>query len=98
VFAEFERDLIAERVALGLKEYRRAYAAGRVGRERISKSGKNLAIGRPPKIWRRDLARTLRAEGMSWRKIAAQVGVPAATVRLALKQNPPPAPALPMAA
>lgn len=84
LFAEFERDLIVERVNSGLKEYRRAYNRGEIGKRRSSRSGKNLPCGRPVKIFRRDLAAEMRKEGMSWRAIAAELGVPQSTVRLAL--------------
>jgi DNA invertase Pin-like site-specific DNA recombinase len=63
-FAELERELIRERVVAGVK----------VARE----NGKQL--GRPKRIFRRDEAARLRAEGMSWRKIAAELKVPVTTV------------------
>lgn len=67
--AEFERDLIRERVKAGVAEAKRR--------------GKHC--GRPKKVFRRDEAAEMRAAGLSWRKIAAALGVPQATVRLALK-------------
>lgn len=82
--AEFERELIQARTAAGRKQYAADFAAGRIGREKQSRSGKNLAAHRPRKIFRRDLAAKLRAEGMSWRRIAAELGVPVSTVRDAL--------------
>jgi DNA invertase Pin-like site-specific DNA recombinase len=85
VLAEFERDLIRERTNAGIAEYRRAFAAGKVGRERHSKSGKDLAPGRPPKVFRRDEAARLRASGLSWRVIGRRLGVPQSTIRKALK-------------
>src|SRR4051812_33705030 len=77
VFAQFERDLINERVNLGIKRYQSEFRAGRA----VSKSGKNLPIGRPKSIFRVDEARQLRQEGLSWRKIAKRVGVSEATLR-----------------
>lgn len=82
--AEFERDLIRERVNAGLTDYRHDYTRGRVGKERHSRSGKDLAVGRPRKIFRRDQAAKLRALGQSWRAIAKTMGVPVTTVRRAL--------------
>lgn len=67
--AEFERDLIQERVKAGVAEAKRR--------------GKHC--GRPKKVFRRDEAAEMRTSGMSWRKIAAVLGVPQATIRLALK-------------
>lgn len=80
-FAEFERDLIVERVRAGVIEYKRAYSAGEVGRKRQSRSGKNLASGRPPVVFRRDEAIRLRNTGLSWRAISAKLDVSFSTVR-----------------
>jgi DNA invertase Pin-like site-specific DNA recombinase len=63
-FAELEREMILERVVAGVKAARA--------------NGKHL--GRPKRIFRRDEAVRLRAEGMSWRKIAAELRVPVTTV------------------
>ncbi len=63
-FAELERELIRERVVAGV----------RVARA----NGKHL--GRPKRVFRRDEALRLRNEGWSWRKIAAELGVPVTTV------------------
>lgn len=84
--AEFERDLIRERVTAGLAEYRRAFAAGKIGKVRNSVSGKNLAPGRPRRVFRRDEAEKLRKLGHSWRAIGRQLGVPASTIREALRR------------
>jgi putative DNA-invertase from lambdoid prophage Rac len=62
--AELEREMIRERVVSGI---RTAKANGK-------------ALGRPRRVFRRDEAITLRNAGMSWRKIARQVGVPMSTV------------------
>lgn len=67
-FAEFERALIVERVRTGVKE--------------AKKQGKHC--GRPKKVFRRDLVRELREAGKSWRVIAAELGIPVATVRRAV--------------
>jgi DNA invertase Pin-like site-specific DNA recombinase len=83
--AEFERELIRERVNAGLADYQSDYHAGRVGKERHSRSGKDLAVGRPQKIFRRDQAAKLRKGGMSFRAIAAKMGVPETSIRRSLK-------------
>jgi DNA invertase Pin-like site-specific DNA recombinase len=63
-FAEFEREMIRERVACGLR----------------SAKAKGKQLGRPKRIFRRDQALHLRAEGLSWRQIAKQLGVPVSTI------------------
>jgi DNA invertase Pin-like site-specific DNA recombinase len=63
-FAELEREIIRERVVAGVKAARA--------------NGKQL--GRPKRVFPRDEAARMRAEGMSWRKIAAELGVPVTTV------------------
>jgi DNA invertase Pin-like site-specific DNA recombinase len=54
----------------------------RAGVERAKRQGKHW--GRPRKVWRRDLAAKLRAEGWSWRRISTELGVPVKTIRMAL--------------
>jgi putative DNA-invertase from lambdoid prophage Rac len=83
VFAQFERDMINDRVNAGVKRYQIEYAAGRAR----SKSGKNLPIGRPRSIFRVDQALRMRQEGLSWRQIAEELGVPEATVRSRCAEN-----------
>lgn len=83
-FAELERELIKERVNSGIQEYARAYKRGDVGSKRNSRSGKNLAIGRPSKIFPRDRAAKMRADGLSWRAIEKALRVPQSTIRAAL--------------
>lgn len=83
--AEFERGIIVERVQSGVAQYRRDYDAGKIGKERNSRSGRNLAPHRPMKIFRRDEAVRLRNEGKSLRKIASELGVPLTTVVRAIK-------------
>jgi DNA invertase Pin-like site-specific DNA recombinase len=84
LLAELERSIIVERVKAGVKEYSRAYAAGQIGKQRHTRSKKDKANGRPRKIFRRDEARELRAGGMSWRAIAAKLGVDMSTIRRAV--------------
>ena len=69
--AKQERVRISERVRAGLT---RAKQYG-------TRSGR--AIGRPAALFRRDRALELRAQGLSWRKIAQTVGVSPTTVRRA---------------
>lgn len=85
VFAQFEKDMINERVNAGVKRYQAEHAAGRAR----SKSGKNLPIGRPKSIFRVDDALRMRNEGLSWRKIAKELDVPEATVRSRCAENRP---------
>jgi DNA invertase Pin-like site-specific DNA recombinase len=61
--AEFEREMIRERTLSGIKA---AQAAGKV-------------VGRPKRVFRRDEVVRLRDEGLSWRAIGKQVGIPAMT-------------------
>jgi putative DNA-invertase from lambdoid prophage Rac len=60
--AEFERELIHERSVLGQKRYRSQYEAGKVGKEVHSKSGRDLPIGRPKRIFARQRVFELRAQ------------------------------------
>ena len=87
MFAEFELDMIHERVQEGVDGYRKLFAEGKIGigGERQSHSKKNLPHGGQPKIWRRDLAAEYRAEGMSWRAIAKKMKIGQSSIRLALK-------------
>jgi len=82
--AELERNMIVERVNAGLQEYKRAYEGGAIGTQRHSRSGKDLAVGRPRRIFRRDQVRDLRAKGWSWRRIADRLRIPFSTVRRAI--------------
>jgi DNA invertase Pin-like site-specific DNA recombinase len=87
-FAEFERELIRDRVKAGVSNYDQAYQAGEVGKQRHSRSGKDLAIGRPRTLFRRDEALALRKNGISWRAIAQQLNVPLATLVRACSETP----------
>jgi DNA invertase Pin-like site-specific DNA recombinase len=78
--AEFEREIIRERVEAGLR--------------RARNQGKRL--GRPPRVFNRDLVTELKAKGLSVRKIAKRVGISARSVQRVLHgvaktpcQNPP---------
>jgi len=54
-FAEFEREMIQERVRAGVKSYGEDYAAGKAGKIRHSHSGKDLPMGRPERVFDRVL-------------------------------------------
>lgn len=72
--AEFERELIRERTLSGI---RAAQAAGKV-------------VGRPKRVFRRDEVVRLRdLEGLSWRAIGKQIGIPAMTALDSYRQSPP---------
>ena len=72
-FAELERGMIRERVISGIK---------------LAKiNGKS--IGRPRRVFRRDQAVELRARGLSWRKIAAELKIPMSTIIDACRNEPP---------
>jgi putative DNA-invertase from lambdoid prophage Rac len=69
--AEFEREMIRERTLLGV---RAAQARGKV-------------IGRPKRIFRRDeVVRMRDVEGLSWRAIGKDLGIPAMTAVDAYRQ------------
>lgn len=82
--AKQERIRLKERVKAGLDRYRHDYNAGRVGKEVSSKSGKNLPVGRPKRIFPRQRVFELRTEGLSYRQIARQLGIGEGTVRRVL--------------
>ena len=62
--AEFEKELIKERTLCGIR----------------AAKAKGKTLGRPKRIFQRAEVVRLRDEGMSWRKIAEQLGVPTMTV------------------
>lgn len=70
-FAEFERDLIVERVKAGVAEARR--------------QGKHC--GRPARVFRRDRVAEMRSQGKSWREIAWELKLPVTTVRRAAAES-----------
>lgn len=80
VFAEFERDMIAERVRAGLKV---AMAEQASGKERLHKNGRvKKRIGRPrvgTDIERR--VRELREQDWGVNRIAREIGIGSGTVR-----------------
>jgi DNA invertase Pin-like site-specific DNA recombinase len=75
--AELERNVIRERIVAGLEH----------ARARGTKSG--AAIGRPRAVFHRARILELRAEGKSWRAIAATLGVGIATVHRAFQTGVP---------
>jgi DNA invertase Pin-like site-specific DNA recombinase len=82
--AKQERIRLKERVKAGLDRYRHDYNAGRVGKEVKSKSGKNLPVGQPKRIFARRRVFELRAQGISYRQIARRLGIGEGTVRRVL--------------
>jgi putative DNA-invertase from lambdoid prophage Rac len=70
--AEFERELIKERTLSGI-------AAARA---------KGKTLGRPKRVFRRDEVVRLRDSGMSWRAIAAALGIPVMTAVDAYRATP----------
>jgi DNA invertase Pin-like site-specific DNA recombinase len=73
-FAEMEREIIRERVRAGLRNAK----------------AKGTRLGRPQRVFRRDEALRLRAEGASWRTIAQTLGVPMSTAIDACRSENPP--------
>ena len=87
--AEFERSLIRERTQAGRLRYQQDYKAGKVGKTVYSRSGKNLPIGRPKRIFNRERVMELRQKAASIRAIARQLGVGVGTVSRILLQHAP---------
>lgn len=85
-FAELEREMIRERVRAGVKQHQVFVDEGRIGKDRHTRSGKDLPTGRPKRVFKRDEAARLRKLGLSWRAIAGQLGIPVSTVREALSR------------
>jgi len=85
--AEFERSLIRERTQAGRLRYQQDYNAGRVGKTVYSRSGKNLPVGRPKRIFNRDRVVEMHRQGASIRAIAKQLGVEVGTVTRTLLER-----------
>src|ERR1017187_6035990 len=83
--AELERGFIVERTQGGFKAYRRLHASGQIGKTKHSKSGKDLPVGRPKRVFDRLEMRELRASGKSVRDIAKLLGLSVGKVHGALK-------------
>jgi Site-specific recombinases, DNA invertase Pin homologs len=73
--AEFERSLIQERIAAGM----------RAARARGTRSGRS--IGRPRRIFDRGAVLRLREEGVSFEKIAAELGIGVGTAVRSLRDH-----------
>jgi hypothetical protein len=65
--------------------YPQDYNAGRVGKTVYSRSGKNLPVSRPKRIFNRERVFELRRQGASIRVIAKQLGVGVGTVARVLR-------------
>ncbi len=85
--AELDRAFIIERTQTGFKSYRASYAAGRVGNTRHSKSGKDLPVGRPRKVFDRRKVADMATAGASIRQIAKALGLGRNLVHQFLKQK-----------
>ena len=85
--AEFERSLIRERTQAGRLRYQQDYNAGRVGKTVYSRSGKNLPVGRPKRIFNRKRVVEMRRQRASIRQIAKQLGVGVGTVTRTLLER-----------
>ena len=83
-FAEFEKNPIAERTSLGFRHYRELHRSGKIGGDRHSKSGKDLPVGRPPKMFDRYRVLELAKAGKSVRDIAADLKIGYGTARRVL--------------
>jgi DNA invertase Pin-like site-specific DNA recombinase len=70
--AEFEREIIRERV--------------KAGTEKAKRKGKRL--GRPKRIVDVHRVKKLRAQGLSWSVISRKLKMPASTIRSRLAENP----------
>ncbi len=90
LLAQLERKIIVARVNAGIAQSSRDYAAGRIGKDKHTKSGKDLPHGRPKKIFRRDEVFRLRAQKppMSLRKIAARLDLSMSAVVRCLESVP----------
>jgi DNA invertase Pin-like site-specific DNA recombinase len=86
--AEFERSLIRERTQAGRLRYQQDYKEGKVGKTVQSRSGKNLPIGRPRRIFNRERVIEMRQSGATIRQIAKKLGVGLGTVTRLLPLNP----------
>jgi len=71
--AEFERSLAQERIKSGV----------------AAAQARGVHCGRPRKIFHRDRAVELRAEGKSWRAIARELGKPQSSIRRAVQESAP---------
>ncbi len=78
--AEFERELIRDRVKSGLNRYRQDTAAGKVGKTVHSRSGRDLPAHRPQKILDLSRIHKMRSDGVPVSDIATRLGVSEATV------------------
>jgi DNA invertase Pin-like site-specific DNA recombinase len=79
------RDAVLSILATIAKQERlRLSERTKAGMARVKAAGKQL--GRPQAIYRRDIAQELRAAGMSWRKMAVELGVGQSTLRADFKR------------
>jgi putative DNA-invertase from lambdoid prophage Rac len=67
--------------------YKQDFDAGKVGKTVYSRSGKNLPVGRPKRIFNRYRVTELRRNGASIRQIAKQLGVGVGTITRTLAKR-----------
>jgi DNA invertase Pin-like site-specific DNA recombinase len=87
LFAEFERDMLLERVRAGVKRFQKDVESGRYGKTVESRSKKNLLPGRPRKTFDYHEAERLRTSGLSIRAIAKAMKLPESRVRRQFQRN-----------
>lgn len=85
--AQFERALIQERVLAGIRRYRQDFEAGDIGTTKTSKSGKNLAHGRPQKMIDRQRIWDMKDAEESVREIAKACGVSIGMVQRTIERR-----------
>jgi putative DNA-invertase from lambdoid prophage Rac len=85
---KMERSLTVERTISGLRRYREAHQNDRIGRGRHSKTGKDLPVGRPRRVFDREQAAEMAAGRKSIRQIAVALNVGATTVQRFLSDAP----------
>ena len=78
--AELDRAFILERTHRGQEAYIRQFKTGQIGTTKHSKSGKDLAVGRPRTVYDRFRVRELRDQKKSLREIARILQIPASVV------------------
>lgn len=71
----------------GRLRYQQDYNAGKVGKTVYSRSGKNLPVGRPRRIFNRERVAQMRRSGASIRAIARGLGAGVGTVRRTLLES-----------
>ncbi len=88
VIAKQERIRIRERTLAGLRRYDEEFKKGIIGKEKFSRSGKNLPVGRPKRIFdREEVVRLRDQERRSWPEIARTLKLGVGTVVRAYQER-----------